>query len=406
MNEEEMLAELERVTSEMEDLLDGIDDDSAEIDDLEDAIGEISTAVDEVEREKSIGCSCGCKSRSVPIFPAEMGSKDCGTGSGGFKPGNTCGEEEGSGDVGEARSRSVSERATLNESADRKASSLPPSISSEDVESFTSESQFREVATHVTTSDAARSIGDSGFEVRASDDPQNRTTFGRVWGDGVYLGTDAASEALYRELRSTSGRTETVRTVVDIRNPLEITYKDEPDGSGRQMTNVRNILKAAGLEDSISEMDRELNDLQDRSAQWRTERRRLIATEVDPTLSSEYRQAQRILDSLSTTEVDRIFKENASIANRNEAFREIVRQSSGDRVASAMSERDEKIQALNSRQDPLPPNPYAFQTAFMTRKLREAGFDSIIVRDEGSEIRQAGGNQIVVFDPKRVKVVR
>jgi hypothetical protein len=62
VNEEEMLAELERVTSEMEDLLDGIDDDSAEIDDLEEAIGEISSAVDEAEREKSAGCDCGCGS--------------------------------------------------------------------------------------------------------------------------------------------------------------------------------------------------------------------------------------------------------------------------------------------------------------------------------------------------------
>lgn len=59
--------------------------------------------VDEFDRErgrsesKSSGCSCGCKSRSVPIFPAGMGSKDCGTGAGGFQPGNTCGEGDGSG---------------------------------------------------------------------------------------------------------------------------------------------------------------------------------------------------------------------------------------------------------------------------------------------------------------------
>jgi hypothetical protein len=70
-----MLAELERVTSEMEDLLDGIDDDSAEIDDLEEAIGEISTAVDEVEREKSSGCSCGCCAKNgggdPPAKPSE-----------------------------------------------------------------------------------------------------------------------------------------------------------------------------------------------------------------------------------------------------------------------------------------------------------------------------------------------
>ena len=76
MNEDEMLAELERVTSEMEDLLDGIDEDSAEIDDLEEAIGDISSAVDEAEREKSAGCDCGCGScDSKSIFALSLWSK-------------------------------------------------------------------------------------------------------------------------------------------------------------------------------------------------------------------------------------------------------------------------------------------------------------------------------------------
>lgn len=101
-DEEKMLAELEDATSEMEDILDEIDTESATLDELESAVAEIEDAVASVGR-KSSGCSCGCKSRSVPIFPAGMGSKDCGTGAGGFQPGNTCGGEEGS--TSEAQNR-------------------------------------------------------------------------------------------------------------------------------------------------------------------------------------------------------------------------------------------------------------------------------------------------------------
>jgi HK97 family phage portal protein len=50
------------------------------------------------ERERKAArksCGCGCSADS--IFAAKMESKDCGTGAGGFQPGNTCGEEEGGG---------------------------------------------------------------------------------------------------------------------------------------------------------------------------------------------------------------------------------------------------------------------------------------------------------------------
>ena len=57
-----MIAELEKAASEMEDLLDQIDENSEETVDLEDAVSEISAAVDDLVQEKSTGCDCGCGS--------------------------------------------------------------------------------------------------------------------------------------------------------------------------------------------------------------------------------------------------------------------------------------------------------------------------------------------------------
>lgn len=62
MTEKEMLAELEKAASEMDDLLDQIDENSEETVDLEDAVAEISAAVDDLVQEKSSGCDCGCGS--------------------------------------------------------------------------------------------------------------------------------------------------------------------------------------------------------------------------------------------------------------------------------------------------------------------------------------------------------
>ena len=64
------------------------------------------------EREqKAARKSCDCCAKNSggdPIFSVDMGLKDCGTGSGGFEPGNTCGGEEGvSSESSSARSLSA-----------------------------------------------------------------------------------------------------------------------------------------------------------------------------------------------------------------------------------------------------------------------------------------------------------
>lgn len=58
---------------------------------------------DEFDRERERNAerkkkSCGCGCRNDSTIAAKVESKDCGTGAGGFQPGNTCGEEEGSSD--------------------------------------------------------------------------------------------------------------------------------------------------------------------------------------------------------------------------------------------------------------------------------------------------------------------
>ena len=54
----------------------------------------------ERERNSTRKSKCGCSCRKDSTIAASVEFKDCGTGAGGFKPGNTCGEEDGDSDGG------------------------------------------------------------------------------------------------------------------------------------------------------------------------------------------------------------------------------------------------------------------------------------------------------------------
>jgi HK97 family phage portal protein len=351
------------------------------------------------ERKKK--CACGCRCGSISA--AEMEQKDCGTGAGGFQEGNTCGGEEGSGDGQEttSSSRSTYERVQLNSEAIRNAESLPPQISESEVSSYVEKSEVKEITSHVTKQSAAGDISTQGFKVIPSDDPRSNISFGRVWGDGVYLGMDQQTQSFYEELGSSSGATEVLKTVVDVRNPLRITYTDQADPAKGGASSPENILKAAGLDDAVKELDSSLKTLAKKSQDWSVERRRLIRETVDPFVPKESETAWKVVQEIPDSEISEMQKLGFDEFNRK--LEEKVRERAGDQIASALFAKRRLIEKIE--QEPAPPNAQAFATAFVTRKLVDAGFDSIIVENKGN-LRASGGNQVVVFDPKRIKVVK
>ena len=86
-----------------------------------------------------------------------------------------------------------------------------PSMSRADAELWAKDSAVKVDTYHVTTGvKNERSIAENGFDL-------SRTKFGRMWGDGVYVGTDEATAAQYRGWTGPAARTMKIK--VDVRNP-------------------------------------------------------------------------------------------------------------------------------------------------------------------------------------------
>ena len=86
-----------------------------------------------------------------------------------------------------------------------------PSMSRADAELWAANSAYKGDTYHVTPGVAnERSIKGNGFDL-------SKRKFGRMWGDGVYVGTDETTAEQYRGWTGQSARTLTIK--VDVRNP-------------------------------------------------------------------------------------------------------------------------------------------------------------------------------------------
>ena len=86
-----------------------------------------------------------------------------------------------------------------------------PSMSRADAELWAANSAYKGDTYHVTPGVAnERSIKENGFDL-------SKRKFGRMWGDGVYVGTDETTAEQYRGWTGQSARTLTIK--VDVRNP-------------------------------------------------------------------------------------------------------------------------------------------------------------------------------------------
>jgi hypothetical protein len=89
-----------------------------------------------------------------------------------------------------------------------------PTMTPAEAGRFAADSVLKEVATHVTTAEGAASLRAHGFDLA-------RKGFGRVYGDGAYLGLGAEAPAHYEMFVRASGREPvTLKVRADVRNPL------------------------------------------------------------------------------------------------------------------------------------------------------------------------------------------
>ena len=94
-----------------------------------------------------------------------------------------------------------------------------PSMSRADAELWAAQSKFKEDTYHVTPGVAnERSIKANGFDL-------NKREYGRMWGDGVYVGMDSTTAYMYMLWAGPSPRQLTIK--VDFRNPFVLTPKSK-----------------------------------------------------------------------------------------------------------------------------------------------------------------------------------
>jgi hypothetical protein len=85
-------------------------------------------------------------------------------------------------------------------------------MSREQAERWTKGSQYQGDVYHITKGVAnERSIAANGFDL-------SKKKFGRMWGDGVYVGTDAETAEMYKDWTGPGARKLAIRT--DVRNML------------------------------------------------------------------------------------------------------------------------------------------------------------------------------------------
>ena len=84
-------------------------------------------------------------------------------------------------------------------------------MSRDEAESFVANSAIKQDVYHVTTSGAVESIRENGFDL-------DKRAFGRVWGDGVYVGQDERVSEKYEKLVGPGARR--IKLKIDVKDPF------------------------------------------------------------------------------------------------------------------------------------------------------------------------------------------
>jgi hypothetical protein len=224
-----------------------------------------------------------------------------------------------------------------------------PVLSRNDAEKFASDSKYSKDVYHATTSENADKIRSEGFAA------PNGSSFGAMWGNGVYVATDKASTDYYRRTMGMTDKAETMTLKARIKNPIKF-----------DASNVESPEEGA---EKIAEQIGQ-------SHEYNSELKRINATNT----KLELEAAKKFGRPLRTSD-RRKGESNDTFLQRYEDQR---RQYS-DFMAGHGYVDNPSGEAL-------------------TRIASSTGYDAIIINDR--EFRpEVGGNQIVVFDPNNIKVI-
>ena len=346
--------------------------------------------------------------------------KNCGTGAGGFQEGNTCARGGGGG-------------------ADANAARFPAVINAEQAKEYQKDSITKDfkVLAHATRAENVASIEANGFRVNEgyTIGGDGGGVGGDVWGRGVYISTDRETEAFYSDLMGAArGKSETLQLAVDIRKPMVVNTEDfrfvgdrDKWGIGLNTTEVRKyVIEKAGYDwnQFSKEVDDEWDVIRDAHQAHLKQYRVKLQNAYDSELSDDAKMLLAIQrdNDFYDREVKPILKLGMGFTEED-AYEGAVALKTKMNSAKIKAANDE-IRAVTkrtfSKYGKEQPDSSMHTNFKIKQALQAKGYDAIVVNSltqsqleqradvsmEKERWKRIGGNQITVFDPKRVKVVR
>lgn len=214
-----------------------------------------------------------------------------------------------------------------------------PSMSREEAELWARESAIQHDVYHVTDAENVTSLKRNGFDL-------NRSRFGRVWGNGVYVTPDENTAAMYENWAGGPARTLAIR--LDVRKPL--------------MVDVSRVREADDMHKYI------LKRVESRNPGiWKTYVRHV--EDFEKRYWEAVTEGQALADQ-------------APPSRKRKVFIDFMQQAIADgRIPTG--------------------SPSA---AALNQTLQDYGYDSLHITETPITGR-VGGNQIVIFDPKQVVII-
>jgi hypothetical protein len=221
-----------------------------------------------------------------------------------------------------------------------------PVLSRSDAEKWAKDSVYKDDVFHVTSKDAAASIKTNGFREASGQ------SFGASWGNGTYLSLDSETNAYYRSM---------------IINPETLTLK----------VNIKNPVKFDA---------RNVGDIEEGA--------RAIAGQIGKL--EEYDKKRSALDALNK----QIEQKATDVLGKPLKINQKPRDESYDAFEKRFEESRQKRIAFLREQGA---HEYPHADA-LTEVVKDAGHDAIIITD-GEFRPEIGGNQMVIFNPKNIKII-
>jgi hypothetical protein len=221
-----------------------------------------------------------------------------------------------------------------------------PTISRPDADAWAKSSKYRADVYHVTNSKNVKNIKDNGFKQAGGQ------SLGASWGNGTYLALDAETADYYQRLTPNA---EKLTLKVNVKNPITF------DASN-------------------------ISDIEDGA--------KAIAEQIGQ--SEDYDRIRSELD-IKNKKVEQ--EATAKFGRLSRAGQKLPGESDDEFITRFEDIRQKRIAFMRENGAHEFPHSDA-----LTQVAQAAGYDAIIIRDK--EFRpEVGGNQIVVFNPKDVKVV-